>query len=264
MNNQQTLSIDLTKEEDAFKFVANHFFTKVYETGLPGKRLIHASHPACEYNEHYIQQHGIVVHLKPERNSLRRLGDSVKIENVNVGDMAIIPANVNHWQRIDTKQSEAVVLTIEPHVISHITRENVNPDSVELLPTFAKPDVLIQGIAFSLKTNLDSGSYDKLYAESLFNALSMHLLTHYCTRKIKSKDCANGLAPFKLKQILELINDSLSEEISLLELANFVNLSQFHFCREFKKSVGVTPMFYVDKFALLYLMQKLVSSIFIP
>ena len=92
---------------------------------------------------------------------------------------------------------------------------------------------------------MDSGSYDKLYAESLFNALSMHLLTHYCTRKIKLQDCGNGLAPFKLKQILELINDSLSEEISLLELAKFLNLSQFHFCREFKKSVGVTPHHYI-------------------
>ncbi|MEO0844794.1 MAG: helix-turn-helix transcriptional regulator, partial [Cyanobacteria bacterium J06643_5] len=32
---------------------------------------------------------------------------------------------------------------------------------------------------------------------------------------------------------------------SLLELANFLNLSQFHFCREFKKSVGVTPHHYI-------------------
>mgnify|MGYP001791650959 FL=1 len=92
---------------------------------------------------------------------------------------------------------------------------------------------------------MDSGSYDKLYAESLFNAFSMHLLTNYCTRKIKPKDCGNGLAPFHLKQILELIGDNLSEEISLLELARFLDMSQFHFCREFKKSVGVTPHHYI-------------------
>ena len=162
-----------------------------------------------------------------------------------MGDIAIIPANVNHWQRIDAPIAEGIAISIEPDIISNIAREIVNPDSVELLPTFAKPDGLIQNIAFSLKANLDSGSYDKLYAESLFNAFSMHLLTHYCTRKIKPKDCGNGLAPFKLKQILELINDSLSEEISLLELASFLNLSQFHFCREFKKSVGVTPHHYI-------------------
>ena len=245
MNNQQTLSIDCTREEDYLNFYPNESLVKVYKTGLPGKGLIYASHPACEYKEHSYQQHGIFVHLKPEYHSLRRMGDSVEVENVYVGDIAIIPANVNHWQRIDAPIAEGIAISIEPDIISNIARETVNPDSVELLPTFAKPDGLIQNIAFSLKVNLDSGSYDKLYAESLFNALSMHLLTHYCTRKLKLQDCGNGLAPFKLKQILELINDSLSEEISLLELAKFLNLSQFHFCREFKKSVGVTPHHYI-------------------
>ncbi|MBV6626076.1 MAG: hypothetical protein KI793_24605, partial [Rivularia sp. (in: Bacteria)] len=209
MNNQQTLSINCTKEEDYLKFYPNESFVKVYETGLPGKGLIHASHSACEYNEHSYQQHGIFVHLKPEYNSLRRMGDSVEVENVNVGDIAIIPANVNHWQRIDTPVAEGIAITIEPDIISHISRETVNPDSVELLPTFAKPDALIHSIAFSLKANLDSGAYDKLYAESLFNAFSMHLLTHYCTREIKPQHCGNGLAPFHLKQILELIGDNL-------------------------------------------------------
>ena len=40
MNNQQTLSIDLTKEEDAFRFSPNYFFSKLYDTGFPGKGLI--------------------------------------------------------------------------------------------------------------------------------------------------------------------------------------------------------------------------------
>ena len=246
MNDQQTLSLDWTKEEDVFKFAPNPFFSKLYNTELPGKGLVHAAHPACEYREYYSQQHSIVVHLKPEYHSLRRMGDSVEVENVNVGDMAIIPANVNHWQRIDAEVSGAIILTIEPDIISNIARETVNPDSVELLPTFAKPDALIQGIALSLKANLDSGAYDKLYAESLFNAFSMHLLTNYCTRKFNpnSKE-SSGLAPFKLKQILDLIGDSFTEEVSTSQLANYLHMSQFHFTREFKKSVGVTPYHYI-------------------
>ena len=246
MNNQQTLSIDCTREEDYLNFYPNESLVKVYKTGLPGKGLIYASHPACEYKEHSYQQHGIFVHLKPEYHSLRRMGDSVEVENVNVGDIAIIPANVNHWQRIDTAVVEGIVLAIEPDIISNIARETVNPDSVELLPTFAKPDALLQGIALSLKANLDSGAYDKLYAESLFNAISMHLLTNYCTRKFNPNyKESSGLAPFKLKQILDLIGDSFTEEVSTSQLANYLHMSQFHFTREFKKSVGVTPYHYI-------------------
>ena len=96
MNNQQTLSIDCTREEDYLNFYPNESLVKVYKTGLPGKGLIYASHPACEYIESYAPQNGIVVHLKAERNSLRKVGDSVEVENPNVGDMAIIPANVIH------------------------------------------------------------------------------------------------------------------------------------------------------------------------
>ena len=112
MNNQQTLSIDCNKEEDIFKFAPNKIFTKLYDTGLPGKGVFHAAHSACEYKEHSYEQHGIFVHLKPEHNSLRRMGDSVEIENVNVGDMAIIPANVNHWQRIDAEAVEGIALIV--------------------------------------------------------------------------------------------------------------------------------------------------------
>ena len=125
----------------------------------------------------------IVVHLKPEHNSLRRMGNCLEIENPDVGDVAIVPANVNHWQRIETEVSEAIVLTIEPQFISTIAHETVPGNKVELLPTFARPDPLIQHLALNLKTALDSDNYDRLYAESLFHTLSMHLLRHYTTRQ---------------------------------------------------------------------------------
>ena len=244
MNETKQISINLTKKEDWFK-VTDLDFIKVYETELMGRGMIHEGHPACEYNECSYQQHGIVVHLKPEYNSLRRLGDVVEVENAKVGDIAIIPATVNHWQRIETEVTEAVLLTIEPQIVANLARETVDPDRVELLPTFAKPDLLIQSIALNLKANLDSHSYDRLYAESLFNTLSLHLLRNYSTRSLDLKEYSQGIAPFKLKQVLDLIGDRLSEEISIEQMADYLDLSPFHFCRQFKKSVGITPHQYV-------------------
>ncbi|MGL5077189.1 MAG: hypothetical protein ACRDBG_15375, partial [Waterburya sp.] len=73
-NKHQIPLIDFTKEEDILKVFFKHFYLKVYETELPGQKLIHQSHPACEYPEAFHQQHGIVVHLQPKQNSLRRMG----------------------------------------------------------------------------------------------------------------------------------------------------------------------------------------------
>ena len=239
--------LDCTKQEDILKVTHNHFFTKVYETELPGRGLIHQSHPAVEYNEHYIQQHCIVVHLKPERNSRRRMGDCLEIENVNVGDVAIVPAKVNHWQRIEAEVSEAIILTIEPQLISTSAHETVLSEKVELIPTFAQPDPLIQHLALNLKTALDSDNYARLYAESLFHALSMHLLRHYATRQFAFKEYTGGLPPYKLRQAINYINDNLDRKIKLDDVAKLIDISQYYFCHLFKESTGIAPYKYVIK-----------------
>jgi AraC family transcriptional regulator len=41
--------------------------------------------------------------------------------------------------------------------------------------------------------------------------------------------------------VVEFIEDHLSEDVSLATLAEFVNLSLFHFARAFKQSFGVPP-----------------------
>ena len=245
MNNKNKIpKLDFTKEEDFLKTFYNPYFTKIYETNLLGQGLIHNGHSACEYNEVFCQQNFIVVHLKPEQNSLRRMGDRVEVENVNVGDVAIIPANVNHWQRIETEVAEGVVLTIEPNIIADIAFETVNPDKVELLPTFAKPDPLIQHLALNIKANLDSDSYDRLYSESLYRALSLHLLRNYSTRQFVLNELG-GLPRYKLKQAIDYINDNLDEKINIYDIAKLVDISNYYFCRMFHASTGISPYQYV-------------------
>lgn len=245
MNKKAILSVNFTKEKDIYKVSPDHSFVNVYDTKILGQGLIHLRHPDCEFNEAYIQQHGIVVHLRPEQNSLRRMGDRVEVENVNVGDMAIIPANVNHWQRIEAKVSEGIVLTLEPQVISRLARETIDPDKLELLPTFAQPDPLIQGLALNIKACLDSDYCDLLFVESMYQVLAMHLVKNYATRRFNLEDIGNGLPPYQLKKVLNYIHDHLDKRIKIEDLANLLDLSTYYLCRQFRASVGVSPYRYV-------------------
>lgn len=238
-------SLDLTKEEDFLRTYPKYFFATAYETKLPGQGIMHFAHPACEYNEATYQQHCVVVHLKPEQNSVRRLGDLVEVESPNVGDIAIVPAKVNHWQRIETQVCEGIILTIEPQIISRIAYESVNPERVKLLPTFAKSDPLIQHLAFNIKRNVDSEDYDKLYAESLHHTLSMHLFKNYSKGKFNLKEYGDGLPPYKLKQAIDYINDNLDRQIKIKDVARLIDISQYYFCRLFSESTGVSPYRYV-------------------
>lgn len=246
MNNQLSL-LDLTREEDFLKPIAitNHLFSKVYETGLAGCGLAHISYLGGKQQEHSFQQNGILVHLQPEQNSLRCLGGLLEVENIGIGDTAIIPTSVRHWHRVETEIREQLVVTIESHVIASIAHEVINPERIELRPTFARPDPLIQHIALNLKANLDSKDYDCLYAESSFNFLSTHLLRHYSNNKFQPQNYEGGLSTYKLKLVKNYINDNLDKQIKLNDIATLLNISQFYFCHLFKQSTGIAPYQYV-------------------
>jgi AraC family transcriptional regulator len=59
-----------------------------------------------------------------------------------------------------------------------------------------------------------------------------------------------GLAPWAKRRCLELMQERLTEDISLDELAVEARLSPFHFARMFKESVGVPPRVYLTRLRL--------------
>jgi AraC family transcriptional regulator len=59
-----------------------------------------------------------------------------------------------------------------------------------------------------------------------------------------------GLAPWAKRRCLELMQERLSEDISLDELAVEAQLSPFHFARMFKQSVGAPPRVHLTRLRL--------------
>ena len=56
-----------------------------------------------------------------------------------------------------------------------------------------------------------------------------------------------GLSPVTLRRVRTYIEKHLTERIQLADLAAAAGLSVYHFAREFKRSVGVSPHFYVTR-----------------
>jgi len=55
----------------------------------------------------------------------------------------------------------------------------------------------------------------------------------------------SGLPRYKLRRVIAYIDARLSDTISLEDLASVAGVSRFHFHRQFKKSLGVTPHDYI-------------------
>lgn len=245
MDKPQVVAVDWHDDQNWFEINAKLFFEKRYVTELDGRGLIHAGYSTHEYAEHCYLQHSILVYLGSEDNSLRKIGDTLHKENINYGDIAIVPAGVNHWKQSGSDVSEMIVLTIEPNFLSRIARENINTNSIELKPTFAQTDTLIQSIALNIKAELDRLKSDRVYVESLFQALLLHLLKNHCHKEYYPQQAQNGLPPYKLRQAINYINHNLAENIKTCDLAQMLGLSQYYFCRLFRESLGIPPYRYV-------------------
>ena len=59
------------------------------------------------------------------------------------------------------------------------------------------------------------------------------------------KPVRGGLTGHQLRHIKEFVDAHVSKEIGISELAGLIGLSQFHFIRTFKHSVGLSPYQYV-------------------
>jgi AraC family transcriptional regulator len=86
-----------------------------------------------------------------------------------------------------------------------------------------------------------------LYADSLADAIALHLLRDAATtRKAEAAKC-HGLDAVALRVVRERIEASLCDGVSLEDLASEVGLSRYHFARAFKTSTGLSPHRYLTE-----------------
>lgn len=71
--------------------------------------------------------------------------------------------------------------------------------------------------------------------------LLTHLVQHYSNVQWQLPTITGGLAPVALRNVLEYIEAHLGEPLLLCDLATQVSLSEYHFARMFRQSMGVAP-----------------------
>jgi AraC family transcriptional regulator len=103
-------------------------------------------------------------------------------------------------------------------------------------------DQAIWDTALKLKAEVgNSDPASRQYAEALSLVLMHELIRLERTTSGAAKPLRGGLPVWQQKRAVEFIEEHLAEEVSLATLAEFVDLSLFHFARAFKNSFGVPP-----------------------
>ena len=191
------------------------------------------------------KQHGIAIFIDVPipAQSERLIDGQFRREQVVAGDMVVIPANT--WSRSAWNVTGGViVLGVEP--AGWIQTAYDKGDRAELIPHFATPDPLVYQIGVALKGALvNAQTTSRLYAETMLNALMVHLLQHYSAQMPTLPTYSGGLAQWKLRQVVDYINAHLDQDLSLGELAAIAHMSAHYFSQLFKQSTGLTPHQYV-------------------
>lgn len=162
---------------------------------------------------------------------------------ITSGQVLIMPACQPHTiQWLQT--AELMLFYIQPQFFTRAAQEAKIQDTASITAQCTATDPFIQqlGMAFrsTLQRNPEPGS---LYLDSLATVLAVHLLDRYSIQPVQfPKD---RLSKPKLDQVLDYIHSHLDQPIKLGDLARLLEISQYYFCRLFKRSVGIPPYQYV-------------------
>lgn len=245
MAKDKALIVDLTEPEKSSQVLPQPPLLSS-QKAWEGIFLAHYRHPAYESPEHYLMQHTLLITNTNVRFHVeQRLDGKFKQYAHGLGRLDLFPANLSHWATWD-RETEFSIVAICPKFFEKVALENIKGDRVELIPQFSIVDATIGHIALALKAEVEAGcTTGSLYGESLATALVMRLIQNYSACKPQILTNSNGLTKYQLHQVIDYINTHIDQNISLTDLGKVATISQSHFARLFKQSMGITPHQYL-------------------
>ncbi len=160
------------------------------------------------------------------------------------GDVKIVPPGVPRVWETESATIKLSMYLSSLLMLSAADAMGVNSDRVEIPPQLHVRDPRIEHIGWAVKAELEASEpWGRLYGDSLGLALAAHLLRGYLPARRAESEVR--LSRRRLQRVVDYIHDHLSQDLSLAELAQLVDMSPSHFKVIFKQSMGLPVHQYV-------------------
>jgi len=168
---------------------------------------------------------GPSVYIQCRRGPWRHSGLSVH------GDVDIVPAGIAaRWEMKETDR--VILLDVE------------NQPDVEIVNRFQIRDRKLETLGRMMKAEMEAGYPNGLtYLDTLGSSVAEHLEARHSSASTPER-LKGGLGP-QLKQVIGYVEDNLSRDLSLKELAAVAGVSVSHIKTTFRESVGLPVHQYV-------------------
>jgi AraC family transcriptional regulator len=214
--------------------------------GLNNVFLAHYLHSGCHLDDHNIPLHVLeVISSNYSSYHERRFGDDAFSSQLHGGEIFFCPAGAGHEITWSEKMG-FTLLAFHPKLF-----EEFDCDRADFIPLFNIFDPHLFSLVTAIQKDLAQGCPGgSLYSDSQAVALASHLFFKHIKNARKSTvDRAEGLPNYTLEKVLEYLRFKvdLGEDIVLQDMAAVAGMSQSHFWRLFRQSMGVSADKYHDR-----------------
>jgi AraC family transcriptional regulator len=180
----------------------------------------------------------------------RELGGAWQANRVKVGEFFLTTSLVPYelrWKTAGPQTFEVMHLYLGLPIFKRAIKDVFNQEAgmVQLREVSGETDSVLSMLLEQLRSELISRHKPSpLFVQGIAQSLAVHLVRTYTDPNAKGRQQRGGLPAFKLRKVTEFLEAHLDDEFSLSRVASEAGVSEFHFCRLFKKTTGFAPSRY--------------------
>ena len=151
------------------------------------------------------------------------------------------------WQHCGQPEILQVYLRQSTYAAAVGEMYGCDASAAEIVPRFAILDPLLEQLALTIAGALRHSSMgDGLYIDTLAQMIAAHLAHHHSSRSGPiHKPAADVMPTWKIRRVIDFIEENLDRDLSLEVLAAEVHISPLYLPRAFKTAVGQSTHQYV-------------------
>jgi AraC family transcriptional regulator len=210
-------------------------------------RVEHYRFREGELPEHRHREHLLVLSLGRCSGEIRT-ASGLRAGSQERGGVCLVPSGQPFATRL-SGETECLAIYLDPSLVMRAASDAGTTGRFEVVARSNPRDAVVSSVGMALMAEMESDALcGRLYAESLANVLTVHLLRHYTNTEVEPRRFVGGLSGLRLRRVLSFIADNHERDLTLDDLASEAGMSTFHFVREFKRATGTTPHQHLIRF----------------
>lgn len=240
---------DLITPDDLPRWVPGELTLDTHAMDWDGVRLRGYRYDSSDVPVPAMQDYMIVAYQHGHTPMQRRCEGPWRSDRMVPGDISVLThAAESHWTW--SEPIEVIHLYLSPAKVAEVASSAFDRDiaDVELVDVLKADDPVVSAaIGELIRESREPGLGGQMYVEALTNQVCVRLLRHYASGILDRRKAAGTMSRQRCQIIQSYIEDNLEQNLTLKQLADVLQLSVFHFVRQFGASFGCSPHVYVTR-----------------